>query len=356
MAQSSAINELITSLVHIQASRYTCAAAMTVMFYDFALTISDEIKFVWSGSQKMSSAKLMFIWNRYLTIPWIVLANYHLANLRPPLSNTLSDKSLYRLFHLLTCSPNSCKVAIVSIALMQGISIMVGVQLLALRVLALYKNSRKVRIALFSWLAACHITLYTIVFISMARFVPFLIYLPGTNTCYTISDKLITYIYIPPILAETGILVLQVYHHVQKNRTGGGAFQTTLVTTLYRDGYLYFAMVMSLRLLCLFIYLFAPASLWFLANQMDFPISTALISRFFIQLRGAVPGASPVLESTIPAVSSRTAIGSRNRPKSPQLITSYGPMSFPTIQDYTSPEETLVPLQQLRKFRPSRLN
>lgn len=311
---------------------------MTVMFYDFALTISDEIKFVWSGSQKMSSAKLMFIWNRYLTIPWIVLANYHLANLRPPLSNTF------------------CKVAIVSIALMQGISIMVGVQLLALRVLALYKNSRKVRIALFSWLAACHITLYTIVFISMARFVPFLIYLPGTNTCYTISDKLITYIYIPPILAETGILVLQVYHHVQKNRTGGGAFQTTLVTTLYRDGYLYFAMVMSLRLLCLFIYLFAPASLWFLANQMDFPISTALISRFFIQLRGAVPGASPVLESTIPAVSSRTAIGSRNRPKSPQLITSYGPMSFPTIQDYTSPEETLVPLQQLRKFRPSRLN
>jgi hypothetical protein len=55
----------------------------------------------------------------------------------------------------------------------------------------------------------------------------------------------------PQILAEAGILGLQVFHHIQRSRADDG-FQTPLITTLYRDGYLYFAAVMSLRVLSLF--------------------------------------------------------------------------------------------------------
>jgi hypothetical protein len=38
---SSAINELVTSFANIQISRYACGAAMTFMFYDYFLTLSD---------------------------------------------------------------------------------------------------------------------------------------------------------------------------------------------------------------------------------------------------------------------------------------------------------------------------
>jgi hypothetical protein len=38
---SSAINELVTSFANIQVSRYACGAAMTFMFYDYFLTLSD---------------------------------------------------------------------------------------------------------------------------------------------------------------------------------------------------------------------------------------------------------------------------------------------------------------------------
>lgn len=38
---NNVLSELITSLVNIQASRYTCAAAMVVMFYDYVLTLPD---------------------------------------------------------------------------------------------------------------------------------------------------------------------------------------------------------------------------------------------------------------------------------------------------------------------------
>jgi len=87
--------------------------------------------------------------NRYLTMPWILLANYHLANLRPAVSNNVSFISGYHPCTLLTyilvvsalpfppsyladvTLPNSCRVAIVSIAITQGVSIMVGIQLVS---------------------------------------------------------------------------------------------------------------------------------------------------------------------------------------------------------------------------------
>jgi hypothetical protein len=91
-------------------------------------------------------------------------------------------------------------------------------------------------------------------------------FLPLTNSCYTIAVPLIGYVYVPPVsvptnvspayvpppdpqqlLAETGIFLLQVFNHVQRQRTDTN-FRSTLLSTLYRDGYLYFAAVMGIRL------------------------------------------------------------------------------------------------------------
>jgi hypothetical protein len=77
----SLINELTVSLTNLQASSYTCGAAMVVMLYDFILTFPDvcpvtpffgicgvltlwqEINYVWRGNiRKIGPAKLMFIW------------------------------------------------------------------------------------------------------------------------------------------------------------------------------------------------------------------------------------------------------------------------------------------------------
>ena len=41
MAGASTIDEIVTSLANIQVSRYACGAAMTFMFYDYFLTLSD---------------------------------------------------------------------------------------------------------------------------------------------------------------------------------------------------------------------------------------------------------------------------------------------------------------------------
>ncbi|CCA78080.1 hypothetical protein PIIN_01753 [Serendipita indica DSM 11827] len=89
VTQLAAFQELISSMRDLQVSSYTCGAGMVVLLYDFILTIPEEVKYVWSGKQRLSMVRAMYFWNRYFTVPWIIVANYHIAGLRGPLSNQL---------------------------------------------------------------------------------------------------------------------------------------------------------------------------------------------------------------------------------------------------------------------------
>lgn len=322
VTQLAAFQELISSMRDLQVSSYTCGAGMVVLLYDFILTIPEEVKYVWSGKQRLSMVRAMYFWNRYFTVPWIIVANYHIAGLRGPLSNQF------------------CKVFIPSLAIVQGVSIAIGIQLLALRVLALYKNSEIVRLGLYTYLAACHITLLVITTMTMKQFVPFLMYLPITKTCYTVPNPLIKFVYIPPIAAECGIMILQAANHIYRGRQRT-FLHTPLISTLYRDGYLWFGCVISVRLLCLLVYLFAPVSLWSLSNQLDFPLSTALISRFFLQLRGAVD-----TDDEDVTLAPHTSVRSN-----PQHINLR-----PAVHVDNGRVNSPVPLRELRRFKSTRIS
>lgn len=323
-ALQNALKEIVETATNLQASRYTCGAGMTVMLYDYFLTLGDEITFLWSGPQRFSLVRLMFIWNRYFTVPWIIISNYHLAGLRPEVSDTF------------------CKVVIPGLAVVQGISIAIGIQLLALRVLALYRNDSKIRLGLYIWLGLCHVITFTLVGISIGRFAPSLVYVPLISTCYTINEPLIPFLYVPSLLAESGILAMQVLNHIQRKKVEG-SFKSTLLGTLYRDGYFYFGSVMSLRLVAVFIYKFAPRSLWFIANQVDFALSTALISRFFLQLRCAMTTFHPFQDDTV------SMVPTYRDTFRPGAVVSFSlPIQSPPA------DHQFTQLQELRRLRASR--
>jgi hypothetical protein len=54
------------------------------------------------------------------------------------------------------------------------------------------------------------------------------------------------------LLAETAILVLQIANHIQR-RKQFVALKTPILSTLFRDGYLYFFAIMSIRLMAILI-------------------------------------------------------------------------------------------------------
>lgn len=43
----SVLNPIIQTFVNMNASRYTCAAGVVVMLYDWLLTLSSEVDLVW---------------------------------------------------------------------------------------------------------------------------------------------------------------------------------------------------------------------------------------------------------------------------------------------------------------------
>ncbi|KIM32227.1 hypothetical protein M408DRAFT_63533 [Serendipita vermifera MAFF 305830] len=274
--------ELVESLANLPPTRYACAAGTVVCFYDFILTFPNEVRYVWAPREKLSITKVMFLWNRYAVLGWLVLGNYHISGFRGPLTDRVS-------FSL-------CKVTIIGTGIAQGISIIIGVQLLALRVMALYKYERRIRIGVILWLTLCHAALCGMTLaavIRMYREFAILFFLPGINTCYTVIDIASKLVYIPPLFAESVLLILQIAKHVKSRKTRE-AYQSPLMVTLYRDGYIYFATIMTIRLLCLFMFVFGPGSLRLIGNQLDF--SLTLISRFFLQLRAA---AKKLYEETI---------------------------------------------------------
>ncbi|CAG8683628.1 7437_t:CDS:2, partial [Acaulospora colombiana] len=64
-------------------------------------------------------------------------------------------------------------------------------------------------------------------------------YLPVIDSCYTIADRIVGGVYIPPLLAEASMLVLQIVDHVRR-RKRTTLLKTPLLSTLFRDGYIYF--------------------------------------------------------------------------------------------------------------------
>lgn len=269
--------ELVESLANLPPTRYACAAGSVICFYDFILTFPDEVRYVWASGEPLSITKSMFFWNRYAVLGWLILGNYHISGFRGPLTDGL------------------CRLIIIGGGLAQGISIIIGVQLLALRVMALYKYERRIRIGVILWLTLCHAALCGMTLAAVIRMYPILFFLPGINTCYTVIDIASKLVYIPPLFAESVLLILQIAKHVKSRKTRE-AYQSPLMVTLYRDGYIYFATIMTIRLLCLFMFVFGPGSLRLIGNQLDFSLTTTLISRFFLQLRAA---AKKLYEETI---------------------------------------------------------
>ncbi|CCA67350.1 hypothetical protein PIIN_01179 [Serendipita indica DSM 11827] len=336
---------LIQTFANLDASRYTCGAAMTAMFYDYFLTFSEEVKCVWED-RRLSIPRLMFFWNRYFVWPWIILSNYRASLPSSTLIQCLSGQFRH-------CKPSwatfgqdrqFCQFVVPAVAVVQGISMVIGIQLFAMRVLALYRNDIKIKRLVYCWLVACHIPLIIIAILEIKEITPTLFYLAFTHTCYAVPSKFIKYGYVPAIIAEGGLLALQTFHHV-RNRRHRQFISMPLVDTLYRDGYIWFCAAIGIRLFAVLVFAFADPSLWHVANQMDFPLSSALASRFYLQLKSAI---QPELEaiSDFPTTSPHFS--------SPRAQGTFATTGSQFQTEHSESIPTSMPLQELRKIRAPR--
>ncbi|CCA66456.1 hypothetical protein PIIN_00142 [Serendipita indica DSM 11827] len=213
---------LVEAWKNMDASRYTCAGGLVVMFYDWMITFDEEMELIWR--MRIGSTSILFLINRYLSMPFLLMYNYHIAGLRGDVSDNVSDPLSESLFVipditvLSSRSDHQCD--------------------------SMGHFSRNLNLAT---IASCHLSLES----------------PQARHLFHLC--LVRFIARPDVDTHG-------YCHAQ----------------YLPDGYVWYGVVLNLRLMTCLVWAVAPGSLWYMASMLEFAMTVALASRFHLHLKRAV--------------------------------------------------------------------
>lgn len=266
------LNSIVETWQNMVASSYTSAAGLTANLYDLLLTLSEEKELIWN--RKMSPVSVLYLINRYLSLPILLMYNYHISLLRGKVSD------------------NFCRANIIAYAITWGMCLAISTWLLSLRVISLWHRNKWVVWSLYIAFGACHISEWVITGYSLYYMYPSISYFGGVKVCGANSVELIGAAYFTVIGLEVYVLVLQLTHHYLNTRAQRRHNMPTftLIRTLYNDGYIYFIIAVSFRLLTCLVWVFGPGSLWYLTNEIEFAMTVSLASRFHLHLKRVASG------------------------------------------------------------------
>lgn len=227
------LDTLWTLFFELQVSRYMAAAGLTIMAYDWALTLSVEIRYIWKA--RWTVVKAIFLINRYL-LPLTVGFGFY----------GWSGKATW-------VSVPSCKAYVLTDAYTMLTFFSSLHWIVAMRAWALW--SRKLMMGTIIWGTFLLYLGATAVLTAKAL----LAYRPtpvfGTNVCFGDLPDYLWTIWLPSIVFETvifGLTALKAIQHSKKK------VETPILTVLYRDGFLYFIFICLNSFLNLLIWAVAP--------------------------------------------------------------------------------------------------
>lgn len=266
--------ELPKTVGRIEITRYFGISGTTIMLYDWLLTLGTEVELVWFSQRRAVAPSLLFILNRYLPIPIVLLSIYTSNPLR---QNPLTDRF---------CSVGSA-ITVVGWVLNQAST----TWLLSLRVISLYSGKKPVVWSVYIAYFVTHSTAVVLGIVALSSITSTTAYYTPINICAMSALNLSAGIpYFFPLAFELYILTLQILHHYCRNRSRrqNNLPSFGLLKTLYIDGYLYFVSCMLLRVLTVLMWQVSTGGLVYPSNQFEFAATVALASRFYLHLRKAV--------------------------------------------------------------------
>lgn len=258
------LHEIEIELLHVRASRYLSAAGYVLLLYDYFLTLPEEVKLIWPTP--WSLVKALFLINRYSVPIFLTINSWEMSGFSGPHSTTFCRRWV----------PIEGYAEIASL----GISNF----LLLLRVHALYGRSRKVFMFLGAFYILTYISILATATLALVHMIPHLTYSPLAGIC-TVPEKPVTLqaIWAAPLGFEILVFGMTLYKCLEHAKSQ--QLQIPLLHTLYRDGFLYFLVIVVIRILNLSLWIVAPASLIYLGLYFIWALITLLISRLLLNLR-----------------------------------------------------------------------
>ncbi|CAL1715324.1 unnamed protein product [Somion occarium] len=223
--------DVLTLLSHTRLHGYMHTAATVLIWYDYFLTLSDEIQYFWG--RRLTWATSLFFINRY-----VVLLT-QTFNLYPKVASHVTFQvSKIAIGFILTGSG----------VLQQFIVDMI----LCVRLYAIYNKSKRVLFFLLTLLFACTISSIAVIAVVALRTRGTTTPAPGLSQCTIETPYKVLWLFWIPILVyeSTGfsMVLYKAYQYLKERRLlRGTSFHTdSLIAVLYRDSLLYFAGIFAL--------------------------------------------------------------------------------------------------------------
>ncbi|KAI9510915.1 hypothetical protein F5148DRAFT_1281376 [Russula earlei] len=262
----SEVDQIVRGLHIAVIARYLGAAGLVALLYDHALTLSDEIRLIWTAPR--SFAKWMFLVNRYLSeVCLVAVANEMFGFNHRPYTEKTYDFNLIR------------------VVCVYGVFATFTNNLVAfLRVVVLWDKSPRISLVLsiimiLSFLATITCTTISIIFLS-----PFIRYSDLARTCYfTKTGPSYIALWAAPMGFELSVIFLVAYDALSRPRI----VDRPLVRTLYRDGMLFFLAVWLLRMTNLAFAVVTEPGLIALPIFFSWGMVSLAINRMLIHIRSS---------------------------------------------------------------------
>lgn len=260
---------------HAEASRYTTIAGFTILIVDHICTLEEEVTFMWSAPRSL--VKILFLVNRYITPIFQAFIVYEMSRLAV-FSNTF------------------CKWWTTINGFVEVSSMATSDLLLLFRVHALWGGRRSVVVGTSAIYAFAYTCIVVVGAIGAFDIIPMLHYDPLARMCTSTSvPKVMPAMWSVSLLCELTVFVMTTIkafeHHTSENS------HSPLIKTLYYDQFLYYVIIIVVRIFNLLIWLVLPKSLFFLGVYFIWSLITALVSRIMLHLR-RVACAHPQLSGT----------------------------------------------------------
>jgi len=242
---------------------YLSGAGFVTMVYDHALTFGTEVELVWMAP--WSSAKVLFLFIRYVTTISIMLTNYVL-----PYSDPLA----------------SCRVVVPLATALQVPCHAAADLLLLLRVYALWNRKRSAFIILVGSYVVCYVAVGIFAGIGVVEMSQHHGGAAGHYLCYDHKSWAIYFVWPLSITFDIIAFTMTLIKGIEQSRTL--QFRSRLLYVLYRDGLLYFVAIVLVKSLNLFTWSFAPLAYFSLGTYFDWSAVSLLTTRMFLNLRSAM--------------------------------------------------------------------
>ncbi|EGN93844.1 hypothetical protein SERLA73DRAFT_188957, partial [Serpula lacrymans var. lacrymans S7.3] len=251
------------SIFETLASNYTTVAFITILLYDHALTLADEIEFIWK--QSMSTGKILFLLNRY--IPEIDLFI---------LMNSYTNEAIH--------SEKVCLLWFQIDSWLGIFNVVVIDLIMLLRTWALWRRSRIVLVILSTLLVLCicaaaGATLYASIAVvhepSPGNLRPCETGFPRTEILYGLWVAIIVY--------DTAIVILLLVKAIPALR-----LNVPIIDQLLKDGIQYFVMILFTSIANVIVINAAPPALATMLFTFYRVMTATLGSRMVLNIRGTL--------------------------------------------------------------------